>query len=63
MSRYDARCCLARAAALAAVFDCAEERHHDPNIVNEFARTVGDQTHLVPLLLTVADVRGTNPKI
>jgi [protein-PII] uridylyltransferase len=37
---------------------------NDPNIVNEFARTVGDQTHLDYLyVLTVADVRGTNPKI
>jgi [protein-PII] uridylyltransferase len=37
---------------------------NDPNVVNEFARTVGDQTHLDYLyVLTVADVRGTNPKI
>jgi [protein-PII] uridylyltransferase len=37
---------------------------NDPSIVNEFARTVGDQTHLDYLyVLTVADVRGTNPKI
>src|SRR6188508_2330629 len=37
---------------------------NDPNIVNEFARTVGDQTHLDYLyVLTVADVRGTNPKL
>ncbi len=37
---------------------------NDPNIVNDFARTVGDQTHLDYLyVLTVADVRGTNPKI
>ena len=32
--------------------------------INEFARTVGDQTHLDYLyVLTVADVRGTNPKL
>jgi [protein-PII] uridylyltransferase len=37
---------------------------NDPKVVNEFARTVGDQTHLDYLyVLTVADVRGTNPKI
>jgi [protein-PII] uridylyltransferase len=37
---------------------------NDPNVVNDFARTVGDQTHLDYLyVLTVADVRGTNPKI
>jgi [protein-PII] uridylyltransferase len=37
---------------------------NDPNVVNEFARTVGDQTHLDYLyVLTVADIRGTNPKI
>jgi [protein-PII] uridylyltransferase len=33
-------------------------------VIQEFARTVGDQTHLDYLyLLTVADVRGTNPKL
>jgi [protein-PII] uridylyltransferase len=32
--------------------------------VNEFARTVGDQTHLDYLnVLTVSDVRGTNPNV
>ena len=37
---------------------------NDPSVVNEFARTIGDQTHLDYLyVLTVADVRGTNPKI
>ena len=37
---------------------------NDPNVVNDFARTVGDQTHLDYLyVLTVADVRGTNPKM
>ena len=36
----------------------------DPEVVNEFARRVGDQTHLDYLyVLTVADVRGTNPKL
>ena len=37
---------------------------NDPNVINEFAHTVGDETHLDYLyVLTVADVRGTNPKI
>jgi [protein-PII] uridylyltransferase len=36
----------------------------DPDIVQEFARHVGDQVHLDYLyVLTVADVRGTNPKL
>lgn len=35
---------------------------YDPAVVREFARQVGDQVHLDHLyLLTVADVRGTNP--
>jgi [protein-PII] uridylyltransferase len=37
---------------------------HDPAVVAEFARTVGDETHLDYLyVLTVADVRGTSPKL
>ena len=36
----------------------------DPEVINAFARQVGDQTHLDYLyVLTVADVRGTNPKL
>jgi len=36
----------------------------DPEVIREFARTIGDQAHLDYLyLLTVADVRGTNPKL
>ncbi len=36
----------------------------DPEIIHEFAKRVGDQTHLDYLyVLTVADVRGTNPKL
>jgi [protein-PII] uridylyltransferase len=36
----------------------------DPKVIHAFAQTVGDQTHLDHLyLLTVADVRGTNPKL
>ena len=36
----------------------------DPEIIQEFAELVGDQYHLDYLyILTVADVRGTNPKL
>ena len=36
----------------------------DPEVIHEFASRVGDQTHLDYLyVLTVADVRGTNPKL
>jgi [protein-PII] uridylyltransferase len=36
----------------------------DPDVIKEFAQTVGDQNHLdYLLLLTVADVRGTNPAL
>ena len=36
----------------------------DPEVINAFARKVGDETHLDYLyVLTGADVRGTNPKL
>ncbi len=36
----------------------------DPDVINEFATRVGDQAHLDYLyVLTVADVKGTNPKL
>jgi [protein-PII] uridylyltransferase len=36
----------------------------DPNVVARFAAVVGDERHLVALyLLTVADIRGTSPKV
>lgn len=36
----------------------------DPDVINEFAKKVGDPLHLDYLyLLTVADVRGTNPEL
>jgi [protein-PII] uridylyltransferase len=36
----------------------------DPEVIHDFARSVGDQTHLDYLyVLTVADVRATNPKL
>ncbi len=37
---------------------------HDPEVINDFARLMGDQMHLDYLyLLTVADIRATNPKL
>ena len=37
---------------------------HDPTVVAQFARQVGDETRLDYLyVLTVADVRGTNPRL
>jgi [protein-PII] uridylyltransferase len=37
---------------------------HDPDIINDFARRVGDPRHLDYLyLLTVADIRATNPTL
>jgi [protein-PII] uridylyltransferase len=36
----------------------------DPQVVSDFARRIGDETHLDYLyVLTCADVRGTNPKL
>ncbi len=37
---------------------------NDPEVIHQFAMRVGDQTHLDYLyLLTVADIRGTNPEL
>jgi [protein-PII] uridylyltransferase len=36
----------------------------DPGVVAQFASIVGDERHLIALyLLTVADIRGTSPKV
>ncbi|HWW70590.1 MAG TPA: HD domain-containing protein, partial [Duganella sp.] len=36
----------------------------DPDVIAAFAKTVGDERHLTALyLLTVADIRGTSPKV
>ena len=65
MSRYDARLVawLVQHHLLLSV--TAQKRDlNDPNVVNEFAKVVGDETRLAYLyVLTVADVRGTNPKL
>jgi [protein-PII] uridylyltransferase len=65
MSRYDARLVAWLVQHHLLLSLTAQKKDlNDPTVVNEFARTVGDQTHLDYLyVLTVADVRGTNPKI
>jgi [protein-PII] uridylyltransferase len=65
MSRYDARLVAWLVKHHLLLSLTAQKKDlNDPNVVNEFARTVGDQTHLDYLyVLTVADVRGTNPKM
>ena len=65
MSRYDARLVAWLVKHHLLLSLTAQKKDlNDPSVVNDFARTVGDQTHLDYLyVLTVADVRGTNPKI
>jgi [protein-PII] uridylyltransferase len=65
LSRYDARLVawLVRHHLLFSV-TAQKKDISDPKVIQEFAHTVGDQTHLDYLyLLTLADVRGTNPKL
>ena len=65
LSRYDARLVawLVRNHLLLSV-TAQKKDISDPKVIQDFAREVGDQTHLDYLyLLTVADVRGTNPKL
>jgi len=65
MSRYDARLVawLVRKHLLLSL--TAQKRDiSDPAVIREFASQIGDEVHLDYLyLLTVADVRGTNPKL
>ncbi len=65
MSRYDARLVawLVRKHLLLSL--TAQKRDiSDPAVIREFAGQIGDEVHLDYLyLLTVADVRGTNPKL
>ena len=65
MSRYDARLVAWLVQHHLLLSLTAQKKDlNDPQVINEFARTVGDQTHLDYLyVLTVADVRGTNPKM
>ena len=65
MSRYDARV-VSWLVRNHLVFSITAQKKDisDPQVINEFAQLVGDQTHLDYLyMLTVADVRGTNPKL
>src|SRR5262245_43771679 len=65
LSRYDARLVawLVRNHPVLSV-TAQKKDISDPQVIQEFARVVGDQTHLDYLyVLTVSDVRGTNPKL
>jgi [protein-PII] uridylyltransferase len=65
LSRYDARLVawLVRSHLLLSV-TAQKKDIGDPQVINEFAREVGDELHLDCLyMLTVADVRGTNPRL
>ncbi|MDH5537346.1 MAG: [protein-PII] uridylyltransferase, partial [Betaproteobacteria bacterium] len=65
MSRYDARLVawLVQHHLLLSV-TAQKKDINDPSVVNEFAKIVGDDNHLAYLyVLTVSDVRGTNPKL
>ncbi len=65
LSRYDARLVawLVKNHLLLSV-TAQKQDIGDPQIINDFARAVGDEAHLDYLyVLTCADVRGTNPKL
>jgi [protein-PII] uridylyltransferase len=65
MSRYDARLVawLVRQHLLLSM-TAQKKDVNDPTVINEFATLVGDEIHLDYLyVLTIADVRATNPKI
>jgi [protein-PII] uridylyltransferase len=65
LSRYDARVVawLVKNHLLLSV-TAQKKDISDPEVIRNFARVVGDQIHLDYLyVLTVADVRGTNPKL
>jgi len=65
MSRYDARLVAWLVANHLLLSMTAQKQDiGDPQVINDFARRVGDETHLDYLyVLTCADVRGTNPKL
>jgi [protein-PII] uridylyltransferase len=65
LSRYDARLVawLVRNHLLLSL-TAQKKDIGDPQVINEFARQVGDENHLDCLyMLTCADVRGTNPRL
>jgi len=65
LSRYDARLVAWLVRRHLSLSLTAQKRDiSDPAVIREFAGLVGDEVHLDYLyLLTVADVRGTNPKL
>jgi [protein-PII] uridylyltransferase len=65
MNRYDARTVAWLVRNHLLLSTTAQKKDiGDPAVINEFAATVGDKAHLEYLyVLTVADVRGTNPKL
>jgi [protein-PII] uridylyltransferase len=65
LSRYDARLVAWLVKNHLALSITAQKQDiGDPQVIAEFARTVGDEAHLDYLyVLTCADVRGTNPKL
>jgi len=65
MSQYDARTVAWLVKNHLALSMTAQKKDiSDPEVINGFAALVGDQIHLDYLtVLTVADVRGTNPKL
>ncbi len=65
LSRYDARL-VAWLVRHHLLFSMTAQKRDigDPQVISEFARAIGDETHLDYLyVLTCADVRGTNPKL
>ncbi|MBC7983734.1 MAG: [protein-PII] uridylyltransferase [Candidatus Obscuribacterales bacterium] len=65
LSRYDARM-VAWLVKSHLIFSMTAQKKDiaDPKVIHEFAQIVGDQAHLDYLyVLTVSDVRGTNPKL
>ena len=65
LSRYDARLVAWLVKSHLQLSITAQKQDiTDPQVINGFAQRVGDETHLDYLyVLTVADVRGTNPKL
>src|SRR5262245_45152707 len=65
LSRYDARLVAWLVKNHLVLSVTAQKKDiSDPKVIHEFAKLVGDQVHLDYLyVLTVADVRGTNPKL
>ena len=65
LSRYDARLVAWLVQSHLQLSVTAQKQDiSDPDVINAFARRVGDETHLDYLyVLTSADVRGTNPKL